>query len=989
MSPERWQTVQRLFEAALTYEDPQQQEAFLVNACAGDDALRACIRGMLRGDASPPAVLDASITGLTSLLSEDLAPELPHVGPYRPIRELGYGGMGVVYLAERADDQFHRQVALKLVRRGMLAPDTLRRFRAERQILAVLEHPNIARLYDGGLSQDGRPYLAMEYVDGLPIDAYCDAHRLTVDERLELFTSVCEAVRFAHRNLVVHRDLKPSNILVTGDGTVKLLDFGIAKLLDEASTGDWAFQTRSAVRVLTPAYAAPEQIRGKPVSTATDVFSLGVILYELLTGHGPFREHGAAPADVERAILEQEPERPSRVVARATGMGCTDDPTVGLTTHDVGAHRGTTVARLQRRLRGDLDTILMTALRKEPERRYGSAEAFLDDIRRHLAGLPARAHPESSWYRARKFVRRHRVGVMASVLVLLSLAAGLGSALWQAREARRQRDAAEQISSFLESLFEASDPLADRAERLDTLQVRDLLARGVAGVQRELQSKPAVQARLLNVIGGVYHNLGLYEEARPLVAQALHIREALYGPAHPETAESQHALAALRMALGTYAAADSLYRLALATRKSTRGGDALGVSETVLGLAEVLRAQGRFDEAEPYYRDATILRRRAYGAAHPKIAESLSLLASLLWDRGDVARAEPMLREALAMNRETLGDRHPRVAQTLQRLAGVTQHLGDFTGAEAYLKEALSINVEVLGADHPHAVQTRHQLAVLYEDLSRYDEAERLLRDVLAIQRRRFGAAHPEVAAALSDLALVLRDKGAFEAAEPYARQAVSLWEQCVGPEHHELATSLSVHASVLKNLGRLDEAERTFRRALAMSRKLRGDDHRDTGILMTHLAELMRFKGAYDESESLYRDVLARARRTGGPDHPGVAIISGLLANVLRDAGRYEEAEAMYREALVRMGRDLPSNHIRIARARIGLGACLIALQRFDEAESVLLEGYDAVRGQSYDARRALDQLVVLYRTWGKPVESGRYEALREAADAEHEREY
>ena len=431
MTPERWQQVKALFEQALE-RPPDERAAFLDQACHGDEALRREVRSLLSshddGFLDEPLSLDAP-SG-----DDGAAHTGQRIGAYRLVREIGHGGMGAVYLAERADGQFHQQVAVKFVRHGVDSDTLRRRFRAERQILARLEHPHIARLIDGGVSEDGLPYLAMEYVEGTRIDHYCDAHHLSTNERLRLFLAVCEAVHYAHQNLIVHRDLKPSNILVTEGGTVKLLDFGIAKLLDDNAAATPLDEVpRTGMRVMTPEYASPEQIRGEPVTTAFDVYALGIILYELLAGQRPYRLSGLSPGEMERIVCEKAPARPSTAVTREAQT----DATRAATPEEISRMRSTQPDKLRRRLAGDLDTIVMMALHKDPSRRYRSVGQLSEDLRRHLDGLPVTARPDSFAYRISKFIRRHWMGVAAAVFI--SLLGGIATTAWQARVAEQQR----------------------------------------------------------------------------------------------------------------------------------------------------------------------------------------------------------------------------------------------------------------------------------------------------------------------------------------------------------------------------------------------------------------------------------------------------------------------------------------------------------------------------------------------------------------------
>ena len=497
MTPDRWTRIKSLFEEAAALA-PDERGAFLDAACGADAELRQSVEAMLAQDAESDDVLD-SLAG-----SPEPPPE--RVGPWRLVEPIGEGGMGEVWRAERADGAYHQTAAVKLVRPG-LAPDLLARFRAERQVLARLDHPAIARLLDGGTAPDGRPYLALEYVDGEPITDYADRRRLDVDARLALFTQVCEAVAAAHRQLVVHRDLKPSNVLVTDDGQVKLLDFGIAKLLDPDPQFTVAV-TVAERRVMTPEYAAPEQVRGEAPTTATDVYGLGVLLYELLTGTRPYRLESRVRRAVEQAILEAEPTEPSTAVTDATGAA---------------QSRSTELPRLRRRLRGDLDQIVLKALRKEPERRYDGPAALAADIGRHLGQLPIEARPESVRYRVGRFVRRHRLGVLAAAVVLLAVVGGASVALWQAAEAGRQRDAAiDELNNFADGMdvfsgaFAAANPAIVNSDTLRASAMLDRIAASIDTMQNE-----RTRAALAGSLAGVYLSRGAFEEAARLAEQAV------------------------------------------------------------------------------------------------------------------------------------------------------------------------------------------------------------------------------------------------------------------------------------------------------------------------------------------------------------------------------------------------------------------------------------------------------------------------------------
>ena len=523
MDPDRWQQVKALFEAAQK-RDPAMRDAFLNKRCAGDPDLLEEVRSLLQAhEAEGPVerAMDRMNTSLHQRPSGSF--EGWRIGPYKLVDELGHGGMGRVFLAERADGQFDQEVALKLLSIAFPAPEATERFLAERQILATLRHPHIARLLDGGVTEGGQPYFVMERIEGRRIDTYCDAHQLSVRERLRLVLDVCDAVQYAHQKLVVHRDLKPANILVTEEGQVKLLDFGIAKLLDpEAMRIQTDPATRTGQHPMTPDYASPEQVRGADVTTASDVYQLGIVLYELLTGRRPYSVEDQTPSEVERIICEEEPAPPSAAVNRPDDVSRT----------------GSSPAELRKTLRGDLDTIVMKALRKEPDRRYDSAEQLAGDLRRFLGGHPVSAHPDRWTYRAGKFVRRHRGGVAAAAVIVLLLIGYGVTITWhsqrtQAALDRAQREAqqSEQVTDFLVGLFERAEPYqaAGPAARLgDTLTTRELLDQGAARARRELSDQPEVQATMMHTLGRIYRQRGHHDEAASLLDDALAVLDGRY-----------------------------------------------------------------------------------------------------------------------------------------------------------------------------------------------------------------------------------------------------------------------------------------------------------------------------------------------------------------------------------------------------------------------------------------------------------------------------
>ena len=786
METHRWQQVGLLFEKAL--EQPPGERAGFLAAYCPEPTLRAEVESLLEAEADAENYFAelADRAGIPNFAEnvalDDALPSLDgqQIGPYRVVREIGRGGMGAVYLAERDDAQFKQKVALKLLKRGMDTDAILQRFLRERQILARLHHPNIARLYDGGVTDKGLPYFAMEYIEGMPIHAYCDAQRLTIDARLRLFQDVGQAVQYAHRNLIVHRDLKPSNILVTPEGTVKLLDFGIAKLLsDEEEEG--LYFTQTGVRVMTPAYAAPEQFQGKPVTTAADVYALGLVLYELLTGHRPYAGVGNTPDAIVRAILEQDPERPSTAVRRVENIAHQDGTTQTITPQVVSQARATESGRLQRRLSGDLDTICLKALRPEPEQRYNSAAAFVEDVKRHLAGLPVEARTASAGYRLRKFIQRNGVWVGATGLVIVALAVGLAAALWQAQRARAETARAEdeaataqQVVAYLVKVFGASDPWERPGET--ELTARELLAQGVEQVGT-LESEPAVQAELRDALGNVHGSLGLFEEARSLLEQALATRRTLRGPEHEEVAESMISLAGLLFDMGSYEEAEQLYRDALAMRRRLLGTEHIDVAATLNDLAALLNSRDAYEEAEPLLRESLTIQRQHYSDTHPSLAVTLANLAGVLRDRVAYEEAEQLYREALAIQRRLHGTEHPNVATTLNSLALVLRDKGADEEAEPFLRESLAMRQRLFGEVHDRTAGARHQLGKLLLETGRADEAEPLYRQALHASAESNGVQHWKTAIAHVGLGRTLTMLGRYEEAETHLDKAHAIYQ--------------------------------------------------------------------------------------------------------------------------------------------------------------------------------------------------------------------
>jgi serine/threonine-protein kinase len=933
LTPQRWQQLALIFDDALEL-GPEARAGYLDQLCAGDPALRAEIDLLLAADAASGELPEAADAYFPSLLVAAPQPHQPAVeevptgtmiGPYRVMRELAHGGMGVVYLAERADGQFEQQVALKLIRAGLDSSEVQRRFLAERQILARLNHPNIAKLLDGGIAAEGRPWFAMELVEGSPLLAWCDERKLALGERLQIFEAVCEAVRYAHQNLVVHRDLKPSNILVTAEGRVKLLDFGIAKALEggAAAQGSGAVETRTELRILTPEYAAPEQVRGEPVTTATDVYALGAVLYELLTGQRVHRFERHTAVEIERVVCETEPEQPSTAAM-----------------HDIGAStaRGTDPGRLRRLLRGDLDTIVLKALQKEPARRYASAEALLDDLRRYASGLPINARPESRTYRLGKFVRRHGVGVATTTALLLALLAGLGGTLWQARAASREAVRALAVKDFLIGLFQESDPAQARGRNITA---DELLARGVQRLDTALTQDPALQSELLGELGKIHRELGLFERADSLLDRSVRLARAAHGERSGAYAARLNDWATVLRRTGDLARAESLGRRALVLSRAVHGEDDLRVAESAMELASTLGARGDVEPAESLYRAALAIGVRRYGPDHLEVAPDLENLGALLGEgKGDYAGADSAYRAALAIFTRHLDPDHPKVLNLRGNIAANLGQQGRLGEEETLARELVGRYRRLHPGGHPDLAWALHLLGDAVAGQGRLAEAESLETEALALRRRFFGNDHHETMYSVNNLAIVRYRAGRLAPAESSFREAHALFRKALGADHPTTTTALNNLGAVLSEEGKYADAEPVLDEALRLRRRKLGDSSPEAAMTLRNLGVLWDRMRRPNEAERAFREALAIYRAKLPEGHFRTAEALAGLGAVLLAEGRAAGAEPLLREALTIRQQQLDDKDVRLAETRRDLGLALAALGRHAEARPLLLEG-------------------------------------------------
>jgi serine/threonine-protein kinase len=846
VTPDRWQQVKAVLNGALELVGAERS-AFLAATCLGDDELLQEVDSLL---VSEDEIDDFIKTPVFRIHPEDAESFTvgERLGAYQVVRELGRGGMGSVYLAERADEEFEQRVALKLVRRGMDTDEILRRFRSERQILAHLDHPNIAKLFDGGTTEDGRPYFVMEHVEGRPIDEYCDDRKLTTRERLELFRSVCSAVHFAHQNLIVHRDLKPGNILVTDGGIPKLLDFGIAKLLDS----DQETFTRADVRPMTPEYASPEQVRGEAITTASDVYSLGVLLYVLLTGHSPYRPVTQDPQSLAKAICETDPLRPSSVIGKTGERKRSDGSVAELTPESVSKVRDGEEHTLRRHLTGDLDNIVLMAMQKDPQRRYASVDQLANDIARHLQGLPVIARKDTLRYRAEKFVGRHKVGVSLAAAVLL-LIVGFSvtvTLFWQQavrerQKAVREQKKAEEVSKFLENVFVSSNPREARGEEITA---RELLEGGVKKINEDLADQPELRAQLMETLGRVYRSIGLSEEARRLLEESLGIYRKTLEDDDLRIAYNLHNLANVLRDLGEEAAAEPLIREALKIQRKHGDTENFEYAAGLTSLGAYLEEQGKLAEAEALYKESLDLKKTLPDINQNEIATSLNNLGKVTQARGDYAAAERYYQEALAIRRKLAEGRpDPDIAITLNNIASLREEENDFAGAEAFYRETLEMRRRLYKSG-PKVALVIANIGHLRQAQDDAPEAEKLYREALATAGESLGPDHPNRAIFLRNIAFALLTQGKVDEAEATIREALAIFRK-KQPDSWRTADAESVLGSCLAAQRRFQEAEPLLVRSYTALKQDEGDGAKQASVARQRIIDLYTAWGRPDRA--------------------------------------------------------------------------------------------------------------------------------------------
>lgn len=854
MKGERWEHIKKIVDKALTLSG-HEREVYLYRACRKNPEICTEIEELLLAiEKSEEEQFMEPIRQYHKELIAEVYNEAKKsasgkdfigmsIGPYRVTEKVGSGGMGIVFKGERVDGEFHHQVAIKLIKKGFDTDKNIHRFKIEREILASLRHPNIAQLHDGGVTKDGLPYLIMEYIEGAPIDLYCNKHKLSIDQRLNLFKKICSVVQYAHNKLIVHRDLKTQNIYVTSEGNVKILDFGIAKLLDPKLAEETLIKTLPGQKPWTPQYAAPEQIKATEITTKTDIYALGVLLHKLLTDTYPLDLEGKSIAEIEEIIKEIPPTLASKSLANNPSK------------EECATNRKATVAELSKKLQGDLEALVLKATRKESEYRYSSVSQLLEDVNRYQSGMPLIARKGTWKYRASKFIRRHRTGLVATVLFLLAAICLTGFYTWRISQERDraevQAQKAEQVTEFMMGLFESNEPGKVLG---DTITARQLLDRGVDRAEK-LNSQPEVKAEMMQVIGQVYQYLGQFDKAESLLEKSLVLREQILGPNHPDVADSQLSLAILRYTKGNY-------------------------------------------NTEALFSSAVSTYRRQLPSNHPLIAYALTNQAIALRAKGDYAAAESLFREVLTNYSNTNEETSSTVSIALTYLGKLLIRKENYKEADSLLRKALTIRREISGNQHPVVANILDAKGELLLAQGEHNAAEQTFREALAIRRYLFEEHHPDIAAGQFNLGVVMQKKGAHAEAESLLQNALSVYRKSFDEEDTEVAEILRHLAKNRILQGDTLSAEHLYDEALMIFRNdSQRMSHPNFSFLLLDIADMQIAEGDLSRAVLLLREAYDIRQKILSQDDWHIAEAQIKLGACLTDLGRYEEAEPLLLE--------------------------------------------------------------------------------------------
>ena len=872
MDSEQWDKVQALFKEVVDL-DADSQTTRMDQIKTDDPVLFEEVRSLLAADSMQTSILDGF-----AIEQVDLSGLVPldglQIGSFRIEKQIGSGGMGNVYLAHRTQGGFEQTVALKLIKYGMGTDQAITRFLNERSILARLQHPHIARLIDGGITDEDRPWFAMEYVEGIPISHFCKENKATLRERLDLFLMIASAVQYAHKNLVVHGDLKPDNILVSMQDdkpTIKLLDFGVARLIEVGK------EDAKTLHAFTAEYASPEQLGKQPVTTVSDVYSMGVILYELFTGTRPFKRNGHSLQEYINSINQSPPELPGKVR--------TDDVQVSY----------------QKELKGDLDNICLKALSADPEQRYETAEQMADDIRRYLNHLPVIATYGSRMYRTGKFMKRHKTGTVAVTGILIVLIAGILAFAWQYNVASLERDRAQkeaetsrQVASFLQGLFEVSDPAISRG---DTLTAFTMLERGAEQIESELAGNPELLVEMLDLLGDVYISLWDFRKAEEMFSRSEGYKRQIYPADHISYSRYYHQMGHMQLQFGNFETADSLLSAALGIRQTSLRPNHPDIASTLQLLGYLNQRQGNFEKAEQLYTESLAIYEEQSMDDPDNAMEAASLknsLGKVLENTARYEEAETLYQEAVSYILANLGDDHPRLINYLSNLGYVQLLLGDNEKAEHYLTQSVETARKVWGNDHPHTAMTLATYATLLFHQRNYEEAEQVNREILSIYREFYGDDHPVIAVILNNLANNLDNLGRLAEAEEIHRESLSRRIALYGNESHHVAQSYGNIGATLRNMKKYDQALEYFHRALQIEIVVYGEKHPEPAYSTLAIAYVHKLTGNNEKAEEYYLKGFNIFRELFGDDNHETRNALDRVTRFYEDTGQPEKIETL-----------------------------------------------------------------------------------------------
>ena len=828
MKQDRLNKIRELFDKASNL-NAVEREVFLNQECANELELKKEILSLLDSLENTKDFLEEALTIVEQNKNNFTDPYInKQIGNYLIDGEAGVGGMGIVYTGRRNDKEFEQKVAIKILKHGITSEYLLKRFQIERQTLANLQHQNIARLLDGGRTIDGLPYLVMEFIDGIPITDFCHQKKLSLEEKLKLFREVCTAVQYAHQNLIVHRDLKPGNILVTKDGIPKLLDFGIAKLIDEELVDNNEDLTRTGVWHLTPEYASPEQIKGEKITTASDIYSLGVLLYQILTGYQPYKISNNSPAAISKIITEEIIQKPSEKVKDKSREHAESN----LFLND----------KISNQLKGDLDNIVSKAMHKDPARRYVSVEQFSEDIRRHLSGLPVIAQKDTAGYRLSKFIQRHKVGFISSVGFIVFLIINLIAIIWQANIAANERDKAkleaqkvETVNKFLLDMLSSVDP----TEIGRDVKVYDVLRKSALGVEKGFKDQPGIEASIQKTIGKTLTSLGEYDEAKPHLLRSLLLNERVYGKQSNQASESNYELALYYHWIGELKTADSLYKKSLQIFKRNSDVSKRSLASTLNDYGILKSDFAEFDESKKMYEESLNILLENYGEKDRDVASLYNNLAIVMQAQKDLDGAEKYFHKALELNIELFGENRPEVSSNYNNLAYIYIDKGDFTRAEEYFIKSLELKKKYYGADHSYVGFAFLNLGGLEFRIGKINESEKYILDAIKNLKKSVNEDHIWLGLAYYWYGKILIEKSKYSEAETYLRKSLTINKKNYPKDHPNIISSSAELGVVSFHLGKFAEAEKLLVYGYNGVKSLKGEKDHNTIRFLDYLVQL------------------------------------------------------------------------------------------------------------------------------------------------------